>query len=135
MDRNKEKIMNIQKADNWGIANALHLMKACNDEYTINDLAYDVQRGCATLFNVHEQGLHVASMVLRLDDKELVVQALGGKNTSGDLIQSLCDFWDDLAKQNNVQTIRAHVSRKGMAKLMERAGGKLTEYVYRKAVL
>lgn len=126
--------MKVEIAAKWTTANAFHLMKACSDDYTINDLAYDVQRGAATLCNIYEQGIHCASMVLRLDGKELVVQAVGGKNTSGDLIQQLCDYWDQLAKNNGAHTIRAHVSRKGMAKLMERAGGNLSEFVYRKVV-
>lgn len=129
--------MNIQESK-WNVQAALYLEPACNDEYSINDLAFDVQKGNCQLFNVYEDGHHVASMVLRLESnthsKELVVVALGGGHPSGALIQSLSAFWDKLAKSNGAKTVRAHVSRKGMARLMERVGGKLTEFVYKREV-
>lgn len=122
----------------WDTQAAIYLTPACDDHYTINDLAYDVQDEKVSLFNVYEGGKHSASMVLRLDDnghdKELVVVCVGGRVRSGNLIMSLSDFWDKLAALNGAKTIRAHVSKAGMAKLMERVGGVLAEYVYRKEV-
>ena len=122
------------KQSQWDEKAAMYLLPACDDTYPINDVAYDVQSQKISLFNVYEGDNHCASMVLRLDDNELVVVAVGGQSKTGQLIQCLCDFWDRLAIINNAKTIRAHVSKKGMAKLMERAGGVLSEYVYRKEV-
>lgn len=123
----------------WNSKAAVHLIPACDDDYTINDLAFDVQNGSCTLFHIYEEFSHVASMVLRLESnssgKELVVQCLGGKTANGSLIENISSFWDNLAKNNDAKTIRAHVSKKGMARLMERAGGTLSEYVYKKQVV
>ncbi len=125
--------------EKWNAQAAIYLDAACDERYTINDLAYDVNRGECSLFNVYDADkTHVGSMVLRMDvcaagSKELVVVALGGKHGRS-LIQSLSDFWDDLAIKNKAQSVRAHVSKKGMARLMERVGGVLTESVYRRAV-
>lgn len=125
------------KCEKWNTQAALFLEPACNDDYSINELAYDVQASRISLFNVYENGMHIASMALRIDSspsqKELVVVALGGKR-GGNLICALSQFWDDLAIRNKAKTIRAHVSKKGMTKLMERVGGQLSEYVYRKEV-
>ena len=125
--------------EKWNTGAAMHLMPACDDDYTINDLAFDVQNDSCSLFHMYEAGKHVASMVLRLESnssgKELVVVCLGGKTASGSLIDKISEFWDNLAKKNDTNTIRAHVSNKGMARLMERAGGKLTEYVYKRRVV
>ena len=124
----------------WNSSAAVHLTGACDDNYQINDLAYDVQKGNCDLFHIYEGAAHVGSMVLRVEGtagagRELVVVALGGRATSGALIQCLTDFWDKLAKQNNAKSIRAHVSKEGMVRLMERAGGSLSEYVFRKKVV
>ena len=125
------------KHEKWNTQAALFLEPACTDDYSINELAFDVQSQLISLFNVYEHGNHIASMALRVDEnasqKELVVVALGGKR-GGNLICALSQFWDDLAVKNKAQTIRAHVSKKGMTKLMERVGGHLSEYVYRKEV-
>lgn len=118
----------------WNCAAYIHLKPACNDDYSVIDLSQDVMRGKASLYAVFEDEMHVASMVLRLDDNELVVVALGGRSITGALIQNLSSFWDELAIKNKANKIRAHVSKKGMAKLMERVGGQLSEYVYKKGV-
>lgn len=127
-------------ASNWNTQSAMFLMGACDDEYTINDLAYDVQSGLLSLFEVYEKGEHVGSMVLRIDEitgthKQLVVVALGGAAGNGALIENLSSFWDRIAIENGAQSVRAHVSRKGMARLMERVGGKLKEYVFVREVV
>jgi hypothetical protein len=129
--------LNIIQED-WNNQAVAHLEPACDDDYTINDVAFDVKQNKVSLFSIYEKDVHKASMILRLDDcatnKELVVVALGGKVDSGSLIQDLSDFWDRLAVQNGANKIRAHVSKSGMAKLMERVGGVLSEYVYKKEV-
>ncbi len=122
----------------WDLEAQNFLAPACTEDYTVLDLEYDVTFLRCQLFNIYEDDKHVGSMVLRLEKtptgKELVVVALGGKN-GGDLIQALTNFWDGLASLNGAKTIRAHVSKKGMARLMERAGGKLSEYVYKREVV
>ena len=126
------------KAMEWNSQSAVHLLPACDDTYTLNDVAFDVQKNKVSLFGVFDGENHIASMILRVDGegqgRELVVVAIGGQTVGQGLIQSLSNFWDRLAAQNGIANIRAHVSRKGMMRLMERVGGKLTEYVYRKEV-
>ncbi|MGH1403268.1 MAG: hypothetical protein ACRBDL_03405 [Alphaproteobacteria bacterium] len=128
--------MNIVSTE-WNTSAAIFLEPACCSNYTINELAFDVQKGNCQLFDVYEGEQHIASMVLRLEEgatRELVVVALGGRY-KGALIQTLNKFWDGLAKSNDARFIRAHVSRKGMARLMERAGGVLSEFVYKREVV
>lgn len=126
------------REEKWNVQAAIFLEPACSSDYSINDLAYDVQAGHCSLFNVYDGTNHIGSMVLRLEDaghvRELVVVALGGKNKSGNLIQQLNGFWDELALKNDAKTVRAHVSTDRMARLMARAGGKLCEYVFRREV-
>jgi len=122
----------------WDTQAAVYLEPACDEYYTIDDLACDVQEEKLALFNIYEDNHHAASMALRVDDqghaKELVVVCLGGRVKFGNLIMSLSDFWNDLAVLNGAKSVRAHVFNKAMAKLMERVGGTLSEYVYRKEV-
>jgi|GEM_PF-2578826 len=129
--------LSIEKSQ-WNGQSASHLILACDDDYTLDDLAVDVQKGELSLFKVYQNKNHCASMVLRLENntnaKELVVVALGGRFKGGSLIENLSSFWDDLAIKNGAGKIRAHVSKKGMAKMMERVGGVLSEYVYKKEV-
>lgn len=118
----------------WSSIVHAHLEPACDDFYTVHDLKADALAGNLSIFGVFENDMHMASMALRFDGDDLVVVCLGGRAYNGSLIMALSDFWDRLAKAHGAKSIRAHVSKKGMTKLMERVGGRLAEYVYRKEV-
>jgi len=122
----------------WGEMAAKWLSGACTPDYTLDQLAADVNCGDCVLFNVYDQDEHVASMVLRLDDltahKEMVVVAGGGKWTGGSLYKILTPFCEKLAKNNNAKFLRGHCSKQGIGRLMTGAGWELSEYVYRKEV-
>lgn len=133
-------MIDIRISNNWNDNDIRFLCEAERDDYTVLQLMADEQRSDDYgLYRVFEDEKHIGSFVCRIDrfetGNELVVVFLGGKSANGQFIQCLCDFWNNLAKRINAKYIRAHVAKKGMAKLMERAGGELTEYVYRKVVL
>lgn len=123
-------------AGKWNAQAAIWLMPTMNEDqdYTINDLAYDVQSGVCTLIHVEQGGEQIANMVLRKDDAEMVVVALGGHLKKASLSKVLTPYVENIARQNGCKSMRVHFTKQGIARLAQSAGWKPSEIVYRKTV-
>lgn len=121
-------------AGEWNAQAAFWLLDACDDTYTLDALAYDVQRGACSVFHVFDGQIQVAAFVLRLDGIDLVVVAAGGYLPHSSLYELITPYVEKLARENGAKFLRGHTDRRGVGRLMENAGWQLSEYVYRKEV-
>ena len=123
----------------WHEGAAKWLRAACDDTYTVEMLGQDVAAENCRLFDIHnEQGEHVSSFVIRLDEcgsiKELVVVAAGGYLPGDSLYRIVTPYIETLAAMLDATYLRGHAQRKGIGRLLERAGWQQSEIVYRKRV-
>lgn len=123
----------IVKHEPWNDAASNFLAPAISD-YPLDEMQADCEKGIRALFNVYEQQNHIASFVLWKDDTELVVMAAGGYLVGGSLYKIITPYVEEVARQNKCDTLRGHTSRKGVGRLMERAGWAQAEIVYKKKV-
>lgn len=126
------------KQQAWNEIAAKWLRAACDDLYTVDDLARDCGAGHCALFNVFNDAQdHVASFVLRIDDgpvREMVVVAGGGYLAHGSLYKLITPYVEEVARANRCKILRGHTHRAGVGRLMEKAGWSQSEIVYRKEV-
>jgi len=127
------------KREDWSNGAAVWLSNACDEDYTIKHLQADVEAETNALFNVYEDGLHIASMVLRVDSlasgKDLVVVAAGGYGKGFSLYKQITPFCENLAASLGCKRLRGHCTQKSIGRLMERAGWLPYEFVYERKVL
>lgn len=126
------------KQESWN-EDAADWLRAAGDEfYTVNDLALDCCSGACALFNVYDDVRdHIASFVLRIDGgpvREMVVVAAGGYLAHGSLYKIITPYVEEQARNNRCVLLRGHTKRKGVGRLMEKAGWIQSEIVYRKEV-
>lgn len=130
------------KKEAWHEDAGYWLKAACDDLYTVDDLAGDVKEGHCSLFNVYEADAlgnndHIASFVLRIDGgpvREMVVVAGGGYLAHGSLYKLITPYVEEVARANRCTVLRGHTKRAGVGRLMEKAGWSQSEIVYRKGV-
>ncbi len=125
------------KNEQWGMMAGKILAAACDDDYPLDSLAADCQEGACSLFNVYENNQHIASFVMRIDAgaiNEMVVVAAGGYLAHGSLYKLITPYVEQLAAANGCQYLRGHTKRKGVGRLMQRAGWEQSELIYRKKV-
>lgn len=121
----------------WDVQAALLLMPALPDDpdFTLDDLAYSVQTEESSLFHVQDtDGMRVANFVLRKEGSEMVMVAVGGHLQGGSITKIFTPYIEEVAKQNGCISMRSHTRKKGIEKLMLRAGWEPSEVIYRKAV-
>lgn len=126
------------KQEAWNGQAAKLLQPACDDQYNIADLGLDCINGVCSLFNVYDDAQdHIASFVLRIDGgpvREMVVVAGGGYLAHGSLYKLITPYVEEVARANRCTVLRGHTHRKGVGRLMEKAGWSQSEIVFRKEV-
>lgn len=114
------------------------LEPACDRFMSVEDLEDAIKRGAMSLFSVFEEGNEVCNFVLRLDGEEdnleMVVVCAGGHLTGGSLFKVCTPYIEKIARECKANYIRGHVNSMAKAKLMEKAGYNLDEFIFRKAV-
>lgn len=121
----------------WDVQAALWLTPALpvDPDFTIDDLAFSVQAEESALFHIHSKGGdRVGDFVLRKDGQEMVMVAVGGHLKGGSITRIFTPYVEEVARQNGCVSMRAHTRKKGIEKLMLRAGWEPSEVIYRKAV-
>lgn len=127
------------KREEWSEKAQANLIKACDKFFSIDDLKKEVENRNMALFSLLKNGENTCHFVIRIDgdinNLECVVVCGGGHLKGASLFDICTPFINDIAKQCGAKIIRGHVNSKAKCKLMERAGYKLEEYIFRKAVI
>jgi hypothetical protein len=116
------------------------LAPACDDSYSVEEVAADVKSGLCRLFEVREgfPETLVGSFVVRLDAykdfKELVVVVAGSRYQHGSLYKCITPYVEGLAAVLDAKYLRGHTKSRAVGRLMERAGWEQSEFIYRKRV-
>lgn len=132
--------MNVLKIrqENWNEGATRWLQAACDSLYTADDLKRDCLSGFCHLFNVYQGQDHIAAFVLRIDGhetgREMVVVAAGGYLAHGSLYKLITPYVEEQARANHCSALRGHTKRRGVGRLMEKAGWQQSEIVFRKEV-
>lgn len=123
----------------WSDQAGVLLAPACDDSYSVEEVAADVKSGLCRLFNVYDHaGEHVGAYVVRLDEykdfKELVVVVAGSRYQHGSLYKIVTPYVEVLAAVCDAKYLRGHTKSRAVGRLMERAGWEQSEFIYRKRV-
>ena len=122
---------------NWnGEAEAL-LARAIgnNPTYSVAELRAEVENRTSVLMSVQTDDERLGYMALFVEgfggNKELVLQAGAGLQNDANALARAMPAFRDFARAAGCQSIRAHMGDRARAKMMQRQGFKLAEYVVR----
>jgi hypothetical protein len=121
----------------WDAKTEAFLTQAYHDEISLKLLKENIQNKRCDLLNITENGEHVSSLVIQIDQNEnlteLVLLALGG-SAGGRILATVNAFADRYAKSINADSIRAHIANKQLSNAVERFGYEASEMIYRKPI-
>lgn len=128
----------IVKRTQWSAEAAIFLEPMVREDWTldINDIAYKVQKGDLGLFQVFDKNGSLGFFVIRIEsypkqDELVIVLAAGKTPEEGSFLNLVTQNCKEIAKAWKCSSIRAHTHTLSRAKLFQRTGAKLAEYVYR----
>lgn len=138
----EKKLKCVVKRSNWNEAAANLLVPLCESDpfVSIEGWEEEVLAKIMALFEVYDnEGLLSGVFLVRIDESsecnELVVVGAAGKTPNYEPGESIYDlitpYVIKLAQSADCSHVRAHTERKGVVKLLEKAGYKLGEYVCR----
>lgn len=116
-----------------------HLEPALKADPTagIDWLENEVNAERMILIGVYDGRKRVGSVACRIEvltARELVIVAVGGRAEGVSLYRALLPYWDEIARIWHCAFIRAHSTRRGAFKHLERGGYVVAETVFRKAI-
>jgi hypothetical protein len=128
----------IVKRTKWNTEAALCLESALSHDarLDVDNVAFDVQSGDLGLFEVVEETQSLGFFVIRLEehpkqDELVIVLAAGKTPEEGSFLDLVTQNCKEIAKAWGCDSVRAHTHTQAHAKIFERTGAKLSEYVYR----
>jgi len=116
------------------------LLEKVNPAVGVDCLAGTIQRDMNALYEVHADGLLLGIFVSRIErlidgSKELVIlHGSAAEKIPFPFTSVLNRVWDQVAKDNGLNSIRVHSDKRGLDRILEKNKYEFQEAVYRKAL-
>lgn len=127
--------MNVLSIIQWDDRATVDLLPAMGDYDGLVWLKNEWASQRVTVMRGTVAGVEVGTVAVRIDDDELVLIAAGGGGPGIDLYRWFTPMLEDIARSLKIQWVRAHSSRPGIWRKLERQGFAEAERVFRKAVV